>query len=177
MCSQPTPPALGGPGPALGIPVAFPPAPAGPTVVVFTCNWSSYSALEAAGLSALSNPGQQTTYSAQARPLKVMCLGEVSPGLILKAFEKGADGVLLLACPPDECHFEFGNRRAEEVFAQARSMAALLGIDDRQLRLDWVGAGQGQDLVAKVQAFCAGLPALGHTGPVPANRPAPGERA
>ena len=91
------------------------------------------------------------------RPLKVMCLGRLNPGTILKAFEKGADGVLLLGCPPGECHYEFGNRRAEEVFAEARQMATLLGYGEAQLKLDWVAAGEGETFAAKVQAFVAGL--------------------
>jgi len=92
-----------------------------PQVIVFTCNWQAYNGLEAAGAG-------RAHYPASVRPLKVMCLGRLSAGIILKAFEKGADGiilkafekgadgVLLLGCPPGECHYEFGNRRAEEVF-------------------------------------------------------------
>jgi coenzyme F420-reducing hydrogenase delta subunit/ferredoxin len=119
-------------------------------VVIFTCNWNAYSGLETAG-------SQHLDYSAGTRPIKVMCLGHLDPGTLLKAFEKGADGVLLLGCPPGECHYEFGNRRAEEVFAQAWSMASLLGIGQERLKLDWVGAGQGQTFVEKVQAFCEAL--------------------
>lgn len=119
-------------------------------VVIFTCNWNSYSGLEAAGHERLG-------YPASTRPLKVTCLGQLDPGMILKAFEKGAAGVLLLGCPPGECHYEFGNRRAEEIFVQAKGLASLLGIRDEQLRLDWVAAGQGETLVAKIEAFYAGL--------------------
>jgi len=82
-----------------------------------------------------------------------MCLGRLHPGLILKAFELGADGVLLLGCPPDECHYEFGNRRAEELFQETRVIAHLLGIGDERLKLDWVGAGEGEVFVQKVTEF------------------------
>jgi len=121
-----------------------------PKVVVFTCNWNAYSGLESAG-------AERRGYATAPRPLKVMCLGRLSPGIILKAFEKGADGVLLLGCPPGECHYEFGNRRAEEVVAQARSTATLLGYRDEQLKLDWVPAGDGQTFAQKVQSFVAAL--------------------
>ena len=119
-------------------------------VVVFTCNWNAYSGLEAAGTAHL-------TYSPAVHPLKVMCLGQISPGIILKALEKGADGILLLGCPPGECHFEFGNRRAEEVFAEVKELAALLGYKDEQCKLDWISAGDGEAFVNKVQTFIAGL--------------------
>jgi coenzyme F420-reducing hydrogenase delta subunit len=121
-----------------------------PKVVVFTCNWNAYSGMEAAGVGRLD-------YPAQAHPIKVMCLGQLSPGIILKALEKGADGVLLLGCPPGECHYEFGNRHAEDAFAQARSLATLLGYGDQQLQLDWVAAGEGETFAAKVRTFVAGL--------------------
>ena len=121
-----------------------------PQVIVFTCNWQAYNGLEAAGAG-------RAHYPASVRPLKVMCLGRLSAGIILKAFEKGADGVLLLGCPPGECHYEFGNRRAEEVFAEAKEMAALLGFRDEQLKLEWLAAGEGETFVEKVEAFVVGL--------------------
>ncbi|MBM4464417.1 MAG: hydrogenase iron-sulfur subunit [Chloroflexi bacterium] len=121
-----------------------------PRIVVFTCNWNAYSALEAAGYKRLA-------YPASVRPIKVMCLGRLHPGLILKAFELGADGVLLLGCPPGECHYEFGNQRAEELFQETRAIAHLLGIGDERLKLDWLGVGEGEAFVQKVMEFGEGL--------------------
>jgi coenzyme F420-reducing hydrogenase delta subunit len=86
-----------------------------------------------------------------------MCLGQISPGIILKAFEKGADGVLLLGCPAGNCHFEFGNRQVEEVFAEAKALAKVLGYRDEQLKLDWVAAGEGKVFVEKVENFVSDL--------------------
>jgi coenzyme F420-reducing hydrogenase delta subunit len=122
-------------------------------VILFTCNWNAYSGLETAGADRL-------VYPAGVYPLKVTCLGQISPGTILKAFENGAEGVLMLGCPPDHCHYEFGNRHAEEVFAQAKELVKVLGCSDAQLQLDWVSAGEGQALVNKVQDFVAGLNGL-----------------
>jgi F420-non-reducing hydrogenase iron-sulfur subunit len=122
----------------------------GPKVVLFTCNWNAYSALETAGF-------QHLSYPPEIIPLKVECLGQLSTGIILKSFEKGADGVLLLGCPPGDCHFEFGNRRAEEIFAETKELIELLGYRDEQLKLEWVAAGEAQDLVNKVQGFLTGL--------------------
>ncbi|HID63552.1 MAG TPA: hydrogenase iron-sulfur subunit [Anaerolineae bacterium] len=119
-------------------------------VVVFTCNWNAYSGLEMAGSERLSLP-------AGVRPVKVMCLGRLHPGLVLRAFELGADGVLMLGCPPDECRYEFGNSRAEELFEETRALARLLGIGEEQLRLDWVAAGDGEGFAKKVQEFVGGM--------------------
>ena len=117
-----------------------------PSIVVFTCNWSPYNALETAG-------SKRLAYPASVRPIRVMCLGRLHPGLVLKAFELGADGVLLLGCPPGECHYEFGNQRAEEFFQETKAIACLLGIENERLGLDWVGVGEGEAFVQKVTEF------------------------
>ena len=117
-----------------------------PRVVVFTCNWSAYNALETAGC-------QRLAYPANVRLIRMMCLGRLHPGLVLKAFELGADGVLLLGCPSGECHYQFGNQRAEELFQETKAIAHLLGIEDEQLKLDSVAAGEGQAFVQIVTDF------------------------
>lgn len=119
-------------------------------IIVFTCNWNAYSGLETAGYERLSLP-------AGVRPIKVMCLGRLHPGLVLKAFELGADGVLMLGCPPGECHYEFGNSWAEELFEETRALARLLGIGQERLRLDWVAAGDGAAFAGKVREFVKGV--------------------
>ena len=119
-------------------------------VPVFTCNWNPYSGMETAGVEHLS-------YSARVYPIRVMCLGRIGPGIILKAFEHGALGVLLLGCPPDECRYEFGGRRFEETFAVARDLVRTMGYSDQRLKMDRVAAGDGKAWVDKVQAFIAGL--------------------
>jgi coenzyme F420-reducing hydrogenase delta subunit len=119
-------------------------------VILFTCNWNAYSGLEAAGAGHMA-------YPVGVYPLRVTCLGQLDPGTILKAFEKGADGVLMLGCPPDQCRYEFGNRYAQEVYEQARELVKVLGCRDEQLQLDWLAAGEGQQLVTKVEEFMAGL--------------------
>jgi coenzyme F420-reducing hydrogenase delta subunit len=119
-------------------------------VLVFTCNWHPYSGMEAAAIEALS-------YSARVYPIRVMCLGRLRPGIILKAFEKGAQGVFLLGCPQDECRYEFGGRHAEEAFAVARELIRSMGFSDQRLKMDRVSAGDGQAWAHRVKDFVAGL--------------------
>jgi hypothetical protein len=65
-----------------------------PKIVVFACNWCSYPAADAAGINRLQ-------YPANVRIIRVMCMGRVDPGFVLKALVMGADGVLVSGC-----HFE-----------------------------------------------------------------------
>ena len=119
-------------------------------VIVFTCNWNAYRGLEAAGRA-------RERYPASLRAIRVPCLGRIHPGLVLKAFEHGAAGVLMLGCPPDECHHEFGYRQAQSTLSLSRELLRLLGFRDEQLQLDTVTSSDGSSFAEKVLRFMAGL--------------------
>ena len=77
---------------------ALSPAPSPqPPVLIFACEWSGYAAAELAG-------AQKLTYPPNVRMIRLDCSGRLQPGLILKAFEMGAAGVLVLGCEPGLCH-------------------------------------------------------------------------
>jgi len=59
-----------------------------PQIITFACNWCAYSAADLAGVSRLQYPPNM-------RIIRVMCSGRVNPNFILKAFQTGADGVLV----------------------------------------------------------------------------------
>jgi len=59
-----------------------------PKIIAFACNWCAYSAADLAGINRLEYPPSM-------RIIRVMCSGRVNPNFILKAFEMGADGVLV----------------------------------------------------------------------------------
>ncbi|NLJ71532.1 MAG: hydrogenase iron-sulfur subunit [Syntrophomonadaceae bacterium] len=59
-----------------------------PTIIVFACNWCSYAAADLAGLNRLE-------YPANVRIIRTPCSGRMDPLLVLRAFNRGADGVLL----------------------------------------------------------------------------------
>ncbi len=59
-----------------------------PKTIAFACNWYAYSAADLAGVSRFQ-------YPPNIRIIRVMCSGRVNPNFILKALQKGADGVLV----------------------------------------------------------------------------------
>jgi F420-non-reducing hydrogenase iron-sulfur subunit len=59
-----------------------------PKIITFACNWCAYSAADLAGVSRLQYPPNM-------KIIRVMCSGRVNPNFILKAFQLGADGVLV----------------------------------------------------------------------------------
>lgn len=59
-----------------------------PKVLAFLCNWCAYAGADLAGVSRLQ-------YPPEVRVIRVMCSSSVSPENILKAFQRGADGVFV----------------------------------------------------------------------------------
>ncbi len=117
-----------------------------PQIVGFICNWAAYSGAEMAGV-------EKRGYPANIRLVRLMCLGRLHLGLVLQAFELGADGVMLLGCPRAECHYDSGMEKAKELFTQARKVLGLLGADPKRLALVEVPVGRGDIFARQVSNF------------------------
>jgi len=59
-----------------------------PSILAFVCNWCAYAGADLAGVSRMQ-------YPANVRLIRLMCTGRVNHGFLLKAFLKGADGILV----------------------------------------------------------------------------------
>jgi hypothetical protein len=79
----------------------------------------------------------------------------------LKAFQEGADGVMVLGCHPGDCHYKEGNYNALRRHAILKKLLAQFGIEDERLRLDWVSASEGDKFVQVVTEMVARIKALG----------------
>jgi F420-non-reducing hydrogenase iron-sulfur subunit len=90
-----------------------------------------------------------------------MCSGRVEPTFILKAFQTGADGVLVLGCHPGDCHYNGGNYKAKRRMVLLNKMLEQLGIEKERMRLDWVSASEGNKFVSIVNDMTAKLKELG----------------
>jgi F420-non-reducing hydrogenase iron-sulfur subunit len=107
-----------------------------PRIVAFLCNWCSYAGADLAGVSRLSLP---TTI----RPIRVMCSSRVNPLWIIRAHLKGADGVLVAGCHPNDCHYQRGNFMTRRRFALVRNIFESLDIGSDRFRLSWISASEG----------------------------------
>jgi len=113
------------------------PAPAEEPVqiVAFFCNWCTYAAADLAGSSRLEQPGV-------IRVVRVPCSGRIRPELVLAAFHRGADGVLVSGCHPGDCHYAQGNYFARRRLAMLSEMLKTTGIDPRRLRFEWCSGAE-----------------------------------
>ncbi|RJX17785.1 MAG: hydrogenase iron-sulfur subunit [Desulforudis sp.] len=59
-----------------------------PKIIGFFCNWCSYAGADLAGVSRIN-------YPPTVRIIRVPCSSRINPYLVLRAFQHGADGVLI----------------------------------------------------------------------------------
>jgi F420-non-reducing hydrogenase iron-sulfur subunit len=100
--------------------------------------------------------------------IRVMCSGRIQPAFVLRAFEQGADGVLVSGCHFGDCHYIFGNEFAVKQFDKTKAMVKLLGIEEGRLRLEWISAAEGARFAAVIDEFTDQVRALGPSGLAPA---------
>ncbi len=125
-----------------------------PKIVGFLCNWCSYAGADKAGAAQMSCP-------ANVRIIRVMCSGRVEPEHVLQAYRHGADGVLILACHPGDCHYKEGNYRATQRNRMLVKLLKQFGIEEERCRLDYVSAGEGEKFVRVVSDMVESLRTLG----------------
>ncbi|MBI5875286.1 MAG: hydrogenase iron-sulfur subunit [Deltaproteobacteria bacterium] len=106
-----------------------------PKIVAFVCNWCTYAGADLAGTSRME-------YKPNVRIIKLPCTGRIDPLFIIKAFEKGADGVLVSGCHPGDCHYTTGNYHARRRWIAFKSLLEFTGIDMKRLHFSWVSASE-----------------------------------
>jgi coenzyme F420-reducing hydrogenase delta subunit len=124
-----------------------------PKIVVFACNWCSYAGIDLAGSSRLEYPPNLSV-------VRVMCSSRVSIEMILKALERGADGVLVTGCHPGDCHYITGNYNTLRRYHLLRKMLEDLGLNGR-VRLEWISASEGERFAQVAKEFVEEIKKLG----------------
>ncbi|WFN37032.1 hydrogenase iron-sulfur subunit [Methanomicrobium antiquum] len=107
-----------------------------PKIIAIICNWCSYAGADLAG-------GARIQYPPDIRAIRVMCTGRVDPLFIMKAFQDGADGVLVSGCHFGDCHYLEGNYKCAKRMFLVKNVLKNIGIDDKRLRMTFVSASEG----------------------------------
>ncbi len=111
-----------------------------PHIVAFLCNWCSYAGADLAGTSRMK-------YAPNTRGIKVPCTGRIDPLFLIKAFENGADGVLVSGCHPGDCHYRSGNYLARRRWIVFNDLLEFVGIEPERIHFSWVSAAEGGKFV------------------------------
>ena len=75
------------------------------------------------------------SYPSNIRIIFIPCTGKVDLIHILRAFEKGADGVYVAGCLEGECHYNRGNIRARKRVEQAKQILETIGIGGERVEM------------------------------------------
>ena len=118
------------------------------------CNWSPFACYNAAGMTGMNMP-------ANFHLIRVMCIGRINQALILRAFEFGADGVILLECTDEDCRYGPGPEVGHENVHRVRRILHLLGIRQERLVERTFGAHEKEELVRTLWNFREEVEALG----------------
>lgn len=82
-------------------------------------------------------------YPTDIRIILVPCTGTVDIIHILRAFEKGADGVYVVGCMEGSCQFSSGNLRARKRVEQAQKLLDTIGIGGERVQMYNLTSGEG----------------------------------
>jgi heterodisulfide reductase subunit A len=107
------------------------------TIVTFACNWCSYAGADTAGVSRMA-------YPPNARIIRTMCSGRVSPEFVWYAFTKGAPIVLVSGCHYVDCHYIDANRSTTRRVDGLWDGLAKEGLRPERLLLEWCSAAEGK---------------------------------
>ena len=107
-----------------------------PKIIAFCCDQSGYAAADMAGMLKLRLPQN-------VEIVRVPCAGRIETIYLLKALEKGADGVLVFACYEENCQFLRGNLRIKGRLSYAHKMLEKVGLEKERLEICHLATNSG----------------------------------
>jgi F420-non-reducing hydrogenase iron-sulfur subunit len=125
-----------------------------PVIVAFCCHYCAYTAADMAG-------SLRLCYPPNVHILRVPCSGKVDAIHIMKAFQKGADGVYVAGCLEGDCHFKDGNFKAARRVAYVKRLLDEIGLGGERLEMMTMSAGMGERFAITASEFTEKIRRLG----------------
>ena len=110
-----------------------------PKILAFCCHYCAYASADLAG-------AMRIQYPPNVRIIRTPCTGRLETEYFIKAFENGADGVLVAGCLEGGCHFIEGNLCAKRRVEYTRELLEEIGIQKERLRMVNVSAAMARPL-------------------------------
>jgi len=125
-----------------------------PRILALCCHYCAYAAADLAG-------SMRVQYPSNVRVLRLPCTGKLDGAYILKAFERGVDGVIVAGCLEGGCHFQEGNLRAKNRTALVRQLLEEAGLEPERLEMFNLSSAQGQTFADIVELMTQRIRELG----------------
>lgn len=125
-----------------------------PLIIAFCCQYCSYSAADLAG-------SMRLQYPTNVRIVRTPCTGRLEVEFFMRAFEKGADGILVAGCLEGGCHFSEGNLLAKGRVGYTRGFLTESGLEAERIRMINVSAAGAKPLVDHIKDMIETVKRLG----------------
>ncbi len=125
-----------------------------PVIVAFCCHYCAYTAADMAGSKRLS-------YPPNVKIIRVPCAGKVDAIHVMRALQRGADGVYVAGCLSGDCHFKSGNLKAAHRVEYVKSLLDEIGIGGDRVEMIMMSAGMGERFALTATDFTQKIRALG----------------
>jgi heterodisulfide reductase subunit A len=125
-----------------------------PLVLAICCQECGHTAVDSSGMAKM-------TYPANVRVMKVPCTGILQVHQILEAFKAGAQGVMVVGCKSDGCHYEVGSMKAEKKMDLTKVLLKEYGIEPERLEMFKLVYIEGDQFAEAAQMMTERLTKLG----------------
>ena len=103
-------------------------------------------------------------YPPNVIPIQVPCTGRLNVDTLLTAFAEGADGVAVMGCHVQDCHYRSGARYAKDRTENMREVLEVAGIDGRRLYFGSASASEADSFAEQITQFVNDIVKLGPLG-------------
>jgi F420-non-reducing hydrogenase iron-sulfur subunit len=125
-----------------------------PEITAFYCIYCGYMAADTAG-------ALHIQYPANVKFVRLPCTGKSDVRYFLEAFEQGADGVYVVACPIGNCHHVRGNERGFNRLKRAKKLLDEIGLGGERLDMFFMSGSQGHSFAIAAQTMTERIRKLG----------------
>jgi F420-non-reducing hydrogenase iron-sulfur subunit len=125
-----------------------------PEITAFYCIYCGYMAADTAG-------ALHIQYPANVKFVRLPCTGKSDIRYFLEAFEQGADGVYVVACPIGNCHHVRGNERGLARLTRAKAILDEIGLGGERLDMFFMSGSQGNAFAIAAQTMTERVRKLG----------------
>jgi F420-non-reducing hydrogenase iron-sulfur subunit len=125
-----------------------------PEITAFYCIYCGYMAADTAGALSIQ-------YPANVKFVRLPCSGKTDIRYLLEAFEQGADGVYIVACPIGNCHHVRGNERGFARLKRAKEILDDIGLGGERLEMFFMSGSQAHAFASAVNQMTERIRELG----------------
>lgn len=87
--------------------------------------------------------------------ISLPCSGKIDIPYLVKAFETGADGVVIVTCELGQCRHLEGNMRAEKRAEAVDNLLEEIGAGTGRIAVIHIKEGQIEQTIGEIKNFCA----------------------